>query len=141
MHRVILPAADLLPNPQLRPFRCVQSRAVLRLASAAADRGKAKENGRLAEVEPMIVEGPRGTSLRALGSKEDHKVIDMYQMFVLVAWVKILSGRVFPDAGCRRRLIARDSTAAGPKGMRWARAIRFSTTTHAVTLQAATARS
>jgi hypothetical protein len=101
VHRVILPAADLLPNPQLRPFRCVQSRAVLRLASAAADRGKAKENGRLAEVEPMIVEGPRGTSLRALGSKEDHKVIDMYQMFVLVAWVKILSGRVF-----RRRLPA-----------------------------------
>ena len=56
MHRVILPAADLLPNPQLRPFRCVQSRAVLRLASAAADRGKAKENGRLAEVEPRRYE-------------------------------------------------------------------------------------
>jgi hypothetical protein len=49
-----------------------QSRAVLRLANAVRRPNKGKLSGE--QVEPMLVEGPRGTSLRALGCKEDHRV-------------------------------------------------------------------
>ena len=67
--------ATLALHQQTPPW---QSRAVSLLASAAA-RGTKEGKGANAapyseKVEPMLVEGPRGTSLRALGSKDDHKV-------------------------------------------------------------------
>ena len=48
-----------------------QSRAVGNLVSQARTR---QEDGTPAKVQPMIVEGPRGTSLRAVGCQEDHQV-------------------------------------------------------------------
>ena len=64
--------AALAKHQQAPPW---QSRAVALLASAAA-RGTKEANAApySEKVEPMLVEGPRGTSLRALGSKDDHKV-------------------------------------------------------------------
>jgi len=68
-------ASLALQQAQAPPW---QSRAVARLASAAV-RGNKEGRGASAahpgeKVEPMLIEGPRGTSLRALGSKDDHKV-------------------------------------------------------------------
>ena len=45
---------------------------MLRLANAAR-RSRTSKAGE-EKVEPMLVEGPRGTSLRALGNKDDHNV-------------------------------------------------------------------
>ena len=67
--RVRRGGAALALHQQTPPW---QSRAVLRLASAATSKSKDTVAGE--KVEPMLVEGPRGTSLRALGFKEDHKV-------------------------------------------------------------------
>lgn len=64
--------AALALHQQTPPW---QSRAVALLVSAAARGTKEATAARYSEqVEPMLVEGPRGTSLRALGSKDDHKV-------------------------------------------------------------------
>ena len=70
--RVRSGGAALAKHQQAPPW---QSRAVAFLASAAA-RGTKEVNAapHSEKVEPMLVEGPRGTSLRALGSKDDHKV-------------------------------------------------------------------
>mmetsp|Transcript_33327 Transcript_33327/g.88170 ORF Transcript_33327/g.88170 Transcript_33327/m.88170 type:complete len:296 (+) Transcript_33327:616-1503(+) len=50
-----------------------QSNAVAALA-ARAKRGGLAGGGGGESAEPMIIEGPRGTSLRAVGNAEDHKV-------------------------------------------------------------------
>ena len=47
-----------------------QSSSVKSLVKRAGRRG----DGGVASVEPMMVEGPRGTSLRAVGEANDHKV-------------------------------------------------------------------